>query len=1049
MQLVIWTPLALLFLVDFLSQCLSECLENCDTFLFYVVLLLRRQAALEGGQISSSYSTWFEKTFVAKGTSVGLNTKKTIHFVFTSLTKLVPYDQPEFLKVHIFKCPQVPSKFKYYVDDYISLAKTRLHDLNIPLEDTSGLFAQSASSEEHVKVMEQARGDVEKCLLLYEQSGKIPTTIMEASIFRKPYFIGRFLQALLVPRNLSQEADVRARLIDELHRAGKIPSAMFRSYQKKCERFEDYSNDDKPRDNNQLLTHCLEKLPNLLIDMTTGTDATNDLQSWLSSVSRKLKLIFGSSQQETTANTIDLDVIAVKLDKESMQASYDIINVFCRACAAVQNACSLSNNESNRAISKFHWASKFVSILVSFPRLVQCLYVHLWSTMCLQPRALSEEHIHGLAVLSCHLSCFKASHNIRLRTTAEAEDEYHQTFVDFISRQILLSSRSSSQFFLRWCCHYLQYALVVFEKFTSDISQLSNESQSGFAYVPKTMLIKLEYLHNKSKFRKGERNGAMFLKKKEMEILSLLMKSINDAESMDSHLSFKQWLGWELNIQEDILLENERSQYYNWIVFEHFMSLFKNEKDEFIRCKMMATEIVCSLFDHWTSALGVETDKPCSTMIETSLIKILQDIVGLMASTLPSEQTSDNVWFLDCFISRFNKIKPDESPSNEIAQCCEVMAFVRLATQLPPWLLTSNSECETLSDQNTKKLCHFLNENLKPWLFQESLVLPFDVTAHVLKIFFKNLRSESENFRKQEEIFRRFVENDPLVFSSIIYYWHQLKPLYHRHLSYSETLQQLQSYHDYLDSIFSATTERLSERRSFSQEHVGNEVGQSYAIFLHVLKRIQTTVFDVKDFVHKLNGFEDSLLVSQSGGKIIVYLFDSIIAHLSAMAFLKDEMKVHEQLWYEISTAIFFRYPDVLCIFTQELNQGLLSTRSILFRKKTQSLLPVVFFRIVTCQERNILLLELPAESFAQAVLLMYIECTELYQNCCDSKLPSQPFDLKTFVKITVFVKDFLSQVQSTVLQRIPEFVVNKLPKEVQRYFCFREDNSSLISTLN
>lgn len=35
-----------------------------------------------------------------------------------------------------------------------------------------------------------------------------------------------------------------------------------------------------------------------------------------------------------------------------------------------------------RVLFKFHWASKFVSILVSFPRLLQCLVVHLWSTIC-------------------------------------------------------------------------------------------------------------------------------------------------------------------------------------------------------------------------------------------------------------------------------------------------------------------------------------------------------------------------------------------------------------------------------------------------------------------------------------------------------------------------------------------------------------------------------------------------------------------------------------------------------------------------------------------
>ena len=49
-----------------------------------------------------------------------------------------------------------------------------------------------------------------------------------------------------------------------------------------------------------------------------------------------------------------------------------------------------------------------------------------------------------------------------------------------------------------------------------------------------------------------------FCLEKEMEMLTLLMKSINEAESTQPYLSSKKWLAWELNIQEDILVENER-----------------------------------------------------------------------------------------------------------------------------------------------------------------------------------------------------------------------------------------------------------------------------------------------------------------------------------------------------------------------------------------------------------------------------------------------------------------------------------------------------------
>ena len=49
----------------------------------------------------------------------------------------------------------------------------------------------------------QAATDVENAVSVYTSSGKIATFVMEASIFRKPYYIGQFLPALLTPRPVS------------------------------------------------------------------------------------------------------------------------------------------------------------------------------------------------------------------------------------------------------------------------------------------------------------------------------------------------------------------------------------------------------------------------------------------------------------------------------------------------------------------------------------------------------------------------------------------------------------------------------------------------------------------------------------------------------------------------------------------------------------------------------------------------------------------------------------------------------------------------------
>ena len=44
-----------------------------------------------------------------------------------------------------------------------------------------------------------AKADVQEALEQFAKSGKLPPKVLEASIFRKPYFVRRFLPALLTP----------------------------------------------------------------------------------------------------------------------------------------------------------------------------------------------------------------------------------------------------------------------------------------------------------------------------------------------------------------------------------------------------------------------------------------------------------------------------------------------------------------------------------------------------------------------------------------------------------------------------------------------------------------------------------------------------------------------------------------------------------------------------------------------------------------------------------------------------------------------------------
>lgn len=42
--------------------------------------------------------------------------------------------------------------------------------------------------------------EVDSAIAAYEKSGKIPSSVIEAAIFRKPYFLNKFLPILLKPR---------------------------------------------------------------------------------------------------------------------------------------------------------------------------------------------------------------------------------------------------------------------------------------------------------------------------------------------------------------------------------------------------------------------------------------------------------------------------------------------------------------------------------------------------------------------------------------------------------------------------------------------------------------------------------------------------------------------------------------------------------------------------------------------------------------------------------------------------------------------------------
>ncbi|CAF98927.1 unnamed protein product, partial [Tetraodon nigroviridis] len=216
--LLVHNPLAQPALKELLSRQLTSAFESYDLENMITAFLLARQGALEGPGVFPSYTDWFKMSF-SGSTGFHANNKKTLVFLLKFLSDLVPYEPSQYLKVHILHPPYVPAKHRSLLMEYVSLAKTRLADLKESVEDM-GLYKDVSAA---AGASAQAVQDVEKAVLLFDGTGKIPATVMEArysrqsprtrlrvsalsltnisaQYFRRPYFLTRFLPALLKPR---------------------------------------------------------------------------------------------------------------------------------------------------------------------------------------------------------------------------------------------------------------------------------------------------------------------------------------------------------------------------------------------------------------------------------------------------------------------------------------------------------------------------------------------------------------------------------------------------------------------------------------------------------------------------------------------------------------------------------------------------------------------------------------------------------------------------------------------------------------------------------
>ncbi|KAJ0028972.1 hypothetical protein NQD34_003969 [Periophthalmus magnuspinnatus] len=94
---------------EMLDDLLRAAFQSYDLESVITAFLLARQGALEGPAVFPSYSDWFKKCFGGSSSPHG-GSKKALVFLLKFLSDLVPFEPPQYLKVHMLHPPFVPTK---------------------------------------------------------------------------------------------------------------------------------------------------------------------------------------------------------------------------------------------------------------------------------------------------------------------------------------------------------------------------------------------------------------------------------------------------------------------------------------------------------------------------------------------------------------------------------------------------------------------------------------------------------------------------------------------------------------------------------------------------------------------------------------------------------------------------------------------------------------------------------------------------------------------------------------------------------------------------
>ncbi|XP_055088870.1 Fanconi anemia group A protein isoform X2 [Symphalangus syndactylus] len=784
--LVVCFPEAQQLLEDWVARLMAQAFESCQLDSMVTAFLVVRQAALEGPSAFLSYADWFKASFGSMRGYHGCS-KKALVFLFTFLSDLVPFESPRYLQVHILHPPLVPSKYRSLLTDYISLAKTRLADLKVSIENM-GLYEDLSSSGDITEPHSQALQDVEKAVMVFEHTGKIPITVMEASIFRRPYYVSHFLPALLTPRVLPKVPDSHVAFIESLRRADKIPPSLYSTYCQACSAAEEKPEDAalgvraEPSSAEEPLGQLTAALGELRASMTDPSQH-DVISTQVAVISERLRAVLGHSEDDSSIeiSKIQLSINTPRLEPQEHTAVDLLLTSFCQNLMA---ASSVAPPERQGP-----WATLFMRTMCG--RVLPAVLTRLCQLLRHQGPSLSAPHVLGLAALAVHLG---ESRSVFPEVVVGPPAPDAALPVPALFDSLLTCrTRDSLLFCLKFCTAAISYSLCKFSSQSRDI--LCSCLSPGLIKKFQFLVFRLFSEARQPLSREDAASLSwrpLYLPSADWQRAALSLWTHRTFRELlkeeNIHLTYQDWLHLELEIQPeaDALSDTQRQDFHQWAIHEHFLPESSASGGCDGDLEAACTILVNALMDFQQSSRSYDhsenSDLVFGGRTGNDIISRLQEMVADLElqqdPSVPLGHTPSQGHFLfGIFRRRLQALTSGWSMAASLQRQRELLMYKRILLRLPSSVLCgSNFQAEQPITARCEQFFHLVNSEMRNFCSHGG-ALTQDITAH----FFRGLLNACLRSRDPslmvDFILAKCQTRCPLILTSALLWWPSLEPV--------------------------------------------------------------------------------------------------------------------------------------------------------------------------------------------------------------------------------------------------------------------------------